>query len=74
MGPTATGKPEREHPGLQGNALLRGLTLPSRSLVGQDKWPQSPELPSALLEPRPTLHVFLADIQLTVHPEGHRRS
>lgn len=53
MGPATTGKPEREHPGLQGNALSHGLTLPSRSLLGQDKWPHSPELPSTFLEPWP---------------------
>lgn len=41
MGSAATGEPEREHPGLQGNALSHGLALPSRSLVGQDKRPQS---------------------------------
>lgn len=78
MGPAATGEPEREHPGLQGNALSHGLALPSRSLVGQDKWPQSPEFPRALLEPwlhsrlpPSALRVLPADTQPTVSPESH---
>lgn len=43
MGPAATREPEREHPGLQGNALSHGSPRSSSSLVWQDVQPTSPE-------------------------------
>lgn len=80
MGAATTGEPEREHPGLQGNALSHGLALPSRSLGGPESGlnPQSSQRlrwnPGCMPRLLPPAHSVLPlHAQLTVRTDSRGR-